>query len=518
MEKQKELISKYVSNTRRPTFKNFTQKERHLIEKISISIETSSPLYLQREWVKAFNTCIRSKRPEIKLQERPSTASLAFKRIFEIAEETRKAAHDYNVSSLQITGSIFSASRQDFLTNLENDNNNNKADNNSEDDTSEEEECDREEENKDEGDERDDEDEEESQQHEFFERAEITELEKLSKSSCVNLLNSTGQRYASETIPKEELKCIRSKRDALQAQFTDNLSPAMYEMINIVFDELKKYRFDFDLKNINTYLDCEKNKETDKESDKYILLSIVSSVVNNFRLWKKEDKLSENTYLRKFADIVDVLFQKTNLFIKDGENVCEASKRMQIINEGDTTYGRRLDLIVLCEQGAKDMELCSLEFKKGDASFNLLFYQQCKNLRINACILNDIHLMTLDNDITITYMDFSGRNGYISQIFKVNDYFVAHEVGKVVMIKSALELEILRDTTINLFKWKQSLVNNSNIISLAYINQCNKYTLSDISNNLDGNVTPPRTVKPAKIFLSPSKDGKRSRTVFENDY
>lgn len=70
-------------------------------------------------------------------------------------------------------------------------------------------------------------------------------------------------------------------------------------------------------------------------------------------MWKKEEKLSENTYLRKFADIVDTLFKKTNLVIKDGENVCEASKRMQIINEGDVTYGRRLGLIVTSEQDCK---------------------------------------------------------------------------------------------------------------------------------------------------------------------
>lgn len=168
-------------------------------------------------------------------------------------------------------------------------------------------------------------------------------------------------------------------------------------------------------------------------------------------MWKKEVKLSENTYLRKFADIVDTLFKNTNLLIKDGENICEASKRMQIINEGDVTFGRRLDLIVTSEQDVKDIELCSLEFKKGDAPYATLLYQQSKNLRINACILNEIHLLTLDENISIAYLDFSGRNAYISQIFKMNDRFVAHEVGKVTIIKSLLELEILRETMLSLF-------------------------------------------------------------------
>lgn len=124
-------------------------------------------------------------------------------------------------------------------------------------------------------------------------------------------------------------------------------------------------------------------------------------------MWKKEEKLSENTYLRKFAEIVDILFKKTNLMIKDGENICEASKRMQILNESEVTFGRRLDLIVTSEQDERDIELCSLEFKKGDAPYTTLLYQHSKNLRINACILNEIHLLTLEEDISFAYQDFS---------------------------------------------------------------------------------------------------------------
>lgn len=186
------------------------------------------------------------------------------------------------------------------------------------------------------------------------------------------------------------------------------------------------------------------------------LFTLKKFSINNFNLWKKEEKLFENTYLRKFADIVDTLFKKTNLVIKDGENVCEASKRMQIINEGDVTYGRRLDLIVASEQDCRDIELCSLEFKKGDASYTTLLYQQSKNIRINACILNEIHLLTLEENISIAYLDFSGRNAYISQIFKMNDQYVAHEVGKLIVIKSLLELEILLETMFSLLDGKEA--------------------------------------------------------------
>ncbi|CEG76760.1 hypothetical protein RMATCC62417_11615 [Rhizopus microsporus] len=66
------------------------------------------------------------------------------------------------------------------------------------------------------------------------------------------------------------------------------------------------------------------------------------------------------------------------------------------------------------------MVLCSVEFKKGNAPYATLLYQQSKNLRINACILNKIHLLTFEEDISIAYLDFAGRNAYISQIFKMS--------------------------------------------------------------------------------------------------
>ncbi|KAI9252607.1 hypothetical protein BY458DRAFT_356040 [Sporodiniella umbellata] len=88
MDKQKELIKRYVSNTPRPSFNHFVRKEQKLIEKISILIETESPLSLQRDWVTAYNKCVLIKRPEQKLQNRPSTVSISFKRIFEVAKAT----------------------------------------------------------------------------------------------------------------------------------------------------------------------------------------------------------------------------------------------------------------------------------------------------------------------------------------------------------------------------------------------------------------------------------------------
>ncbi|RCI04049.1 hypothetical protein CU098_005492 [Rhizopus stolonifer] len=109
--------------------------------------------------------------------------------------------------------------------------------------------------------------------------------------------------------------------------------------------------------------------------------------------------------------------EETNLFIKNGENVCQVSMWMHIINEGDAIY-------------------------------------QTKKLRINACILNGIHILTFEESISIAYLGFAGRNAYLSQIFKINDKHTAHEIGKVVAIKNLLELEVLWETPLNILDGK----------------------------------------------------------------
>ncbi|KAI8046996.1 uncharacterized protein B0P05DRAFT_567260 [Gilbertella persicaria] len=89
MDKQIEFVERYVSNTPKPSFNHLVRKEQKTIEKISILIETPTALSLQRLWVTAYNKCIQVKRPEQKLQSRPTTVSIAFKRIFEVAKATR---------------------------------------------------------------------------------------------------------------------------------------------------------------------------------------------------------------------------------------------------------------------------------------------------------------------------------------------------------------------------------------------------------------------------------------------
>lgn len=122
---------------------------------------------------------------------------------------------------------------------------------------------------------------------------------------------------------------------------------------------------------------------------------------------------------------MEVLFEDSGLAIKDGKSSCSSTRNMQIINQYETEYGRRIDLLVVAE-GDEEHELCSVEFKKHNVDNTTMIKQQSRNARINYCILNEMHLLANNTDTTITYMNFSGRSGYIAQLFKHDNRYVVH--------------------------------------------------------------------------------------------
>ncbi len=108
------------------------------------------------------------------------------------------------------------------------------------------------------------------------------------------------------------------------------------------------------------------------------------------------------------------------ILMKDGETVCHSTKKIQIFNQDEVNYGRRIDLLVAGENefGEDDIELCSIEFKKANENLSTLLCQQSENIRINSCILNYNHLLLDDNDMKLHYYDFTGRRTCVS-IFQI---------------------------------------------------------------------------------------------------
>jgi hypothetical protein len=169
--------------------------------------------------------------------------------------------------------------------------------------------------------------------------------------------------------------------------------------------------------------------------------------------YKREPKLSESTYLQAFSNALQAFLDDTRVILKAGETVSVLTQRMQIINDGDTTYGRRIDILVACdlETDNDDVEICSIEFKKSNITTATLQQQQNKNLRINACILNDIHLFTENTDHQLIYFDFAGKSAYMVQLYRYENCFVAHKIGSFHLIGSLVELKQLRKSVKSLY-------------------------------------------------------------------
>jgi hypothetical protein len=208
----------------------------------------------------------------------------------------------------------------------------------------------------------------------------------------------------------------------------------------------------------------------------------------------------------------------TNISFYDGETMSRSTKRMKTIIEDESEHGRRIDMIVKSKEAEEQYELCSNEFKKSGVSHDTLIHQQSKNLRINACIMNDINLLLSNTDTRTNYFDFTGRQSYISQLFSFEGCYVAYKVGSFVIPKNLMQLDQFRFSLINLYNWKKCTVDNSNNVLLALSKEEEEYGLVEVSNDIvNYRLSPPRdSVKHVQVHFSPSKDSKRTRAVFEN--
>lgn len=213
----------------------------------------------------------------------------------------------------------------------------------------------------------------------------------------------------------------------------------------------------------------------------------------------------------------------TKIIIKGGETVCRSTRKMQIMNQDEVNYGRRIDLLVAGEDETDgnndDIELYSIEFKKANEAVQTMIYQQSKNIRINSCILNYNHLLLDDSKLKLQYYDFTGRRAYMSQLFKFEDCYVAHKVGEFSMPKSLLEMNQFRESVIQLFTWRKSIQHNHNLLSLALVNKMTQFVLNDIAVGLSTSQPgSPRNTIPMEIFLSQPRGTKRTRvSAFGNE-
>ncbi|KAG0764254.1 hypothetical protein G6F57_001535 [Rhizopus arrhizus] len=124
------------------------------------------------------------------------------------------------------------------------------------------------------------------------------------------------------------------------------------------------------------------------------MLSFIYEKKSQMAKQKKSTKDSELTFYRRFAELLDILFNGTDIKIADGETGSKSSKTAIEINKAlfhtsDTspTYPRKIDLLLKPNEFTT-VELSSSEWKKSSVSEAIILKQQTKNLKTNTCILS----------------------------------------------------------------------------------------------------------------------------------
>lgn len=195
----------------------------------------------------------------------------------------------------------------------------------------------------------------------------------------------------------------------------------------------------------------------------------------------------------------------------DGECVPESTKRMSILNQYDAAQlGRRADILIYESYQSVDIEYAVVEFKTHSASESIQEYQQAKNIRTNATILNGFISLTKDATRGCVYMDWSGQVGYMVELFKFEDVYVAHHIAPLHLPLSLIELDEFRSDLTLLYKWRNYLAESSQIAKLGLVQSKRKYDTISISSPTTPNISPNRSplLLPVDVYFSPSKTKK----------
>lgn len=201
-------------------------------------------------------------------------------------------------------------------------------------------------------------------------------------------------------------------------------------------------------------------------------------------------KASELTWYRKLAHILDILFRKSGISLKNGELCCDATKvarnenRLLCEDENDkkTLLGRKIKLLL----NAVCLDLSSSKWKKDGVAVSLGEQQQIKNERMNSAILKQLLKLSIDPDIMsncyVLAMDWIGVCGYLFTVKKFNDVHVAHHVGDLFLPALSSSFRDFQATLDLLFSFRNHHMNLRKIIKPAQQRQSALNTLRSYRN------------------------------------
>ncbi|EIE76517.1 hypothetical protein RO3G_01224 [Rhizopus delemar RA 99-880] len=183
--------------------------------------------------------------------------------------------------------------------------------------------------------------------------------------------------------------------------------------------------------------------------------------VRNLARWSSNQDESETTVYRRFAALLDILLDSSNIKLIDGESTSEATKASIDLNrsifglgEQSHSFGRRIDLMLGIKHKKQRVEISSNEFKKTIASKDVVLKQQCKNLRTNACIIQQI-IAKYKINTSVMVMDFVGSFGCLYMIKKTEEqFYIAKPVAKLAIPYNIDQLGGLEQTLSALFQMR----------------------------------------------------------------
>lgn len=199
----------------------------------------------------------------------------------------------------------------------------------------------------------------------------------------------------------------------------------------------------------------------------------------------------------------------TDLILSDGKSVCVSIRDSlrSIIEDELTEFGRRIDLIIKCNHVGVIVELCSIEFKKQDASRSMIINQQSKNARINSFILSSINSLTRNSNNQILSFDFVGNSGYMTQMCCYEDVMFSQKITDIYIPTDTFELDSLRSTLKYLYLWKSHLLKLSATISKSLYSNKRRYSLIETSeedSNRLSRISPP-PIQLNNVFMTPHR-------------
>lgn len=231
--------------------------------------------------------------------------------------------------------------------------------------------------------------------------------------------------------------------------------------------------------------------------------------VRGFKFWKISVSKSE------FEDLMGVILDDTKLILSYGEIISAATKdtvRSMVDQEQELTeYGRRIDLLVSCERLKTAVELCSIEFKKEDATTSVIMQQQSKNSRVNLCILSYINSLTNDSDNQVLAFGFKGNNGYLTQICCYKNIMYSQKVIELHIPTDMLEFDCLKNTLKCLYMWKLHLVTPSaKVLESLYSNKRKYSFVETCGEDIVDPLSRSRSPTPLnQVFMIPHRKSKK---------